>query len=194
MGQIANRQSLVFSKHGQLSQAIPQVRVEGTLHQRTPVARFGSQRNERRVYEDRIPGFRGRHDRQRTPVIRIAALTLASDSAITLAQFRPSKLGARYCQLGASLLLCILQCFRAYEACFRQVRVEQAVLLPGALLHVRKPLHFLAVLPNPTCARSHFQGFPTTDTIEAEIITQLIRNQFCKNKLHNRHINLKTIM
>ena len=36
--------------------------------------------------------FRGRYDRQRTLVIRIAAITLASDSAITLARFRPSKL------------------------------------------------------------------------------------------------------
>ena len=37
-------------------------------------------------------GFRGRSDHQRTLVIRIAAITLASDSAITLARFRPSKL------------------------------------------------------------------------------------------------------
>ena len=36
--------------------------------------------------------FRVRYDRQRTLAIRIAAITLASDSAITLAQFRPSKL------------------------------------------------------------------------------------------------------
>ena len=35
--------------------------------------------------------FRGRYDRQRTLLIRIAAITLASDSAITLARFRPSK-------------------------------------------------------------------------------------------------------
>ena len=33
----------------------------------------------------------GRCDRQRTLAIRIAAITLASDSAITIAQFRPSK-------------------------------------------------------------------------------------------------------
>ena len=36
--------------------------------------------------------FRGRYGRQRTLVIRIAAITLASDSAITLARFRPSKI------------------------------------------------------------------------------------------------------
>ena len=36
--------------------------------------------------------FRGRYDCQRTLVIRIAAITLASDSAITIARFRPSKL------------------------------------------------------------------------------------------------------
>ena len=35
--------------------------------------------------------FGGRNDRQRTLVIRIAAITLASDSAITNARFRPSK-------------------------------------------------------------------------------------------------------
>ena len=45
MGQIANRQSLVFSERGQLSQAIPQAHVERILHQRTPIARFESQRN-----------------------------------------------------------------------------------------------------------------------------------------------------
>ena len=32
MGQIASRQSLVFSEHGQLSQAIPQFDVERMLH------------------------------------------------------------------------------------------------------------------------------------------------------------------
>ena len=35
--------------------------------------------------------FRVNYDRKRTLVIRIAAITLASDSAITLARFRPSK-------------------------------------------------------------------------------------------------------
>ena len=49
MGQIANRR-----ERGQLSQAIPQVHVERILHQRTPIAQFESQRNERRVYEDQI--------------------------------------------------------------------------------------------------------------------------------------------
>ena len=36
--------------------------------------------------------FWGRYDCQRTLAIRIAAITLASDSAITLARFRPSKM------------------------------------------------------------------------------------------------------
>ena len=36
--------------------------------------------------------FGGRCDRQRTLVIRIAAITLVSDSAITIARFRPSDL------------------------------------------------------------------------------------------------------
>ena len=35
--------------------------------------------------------FRGGYDCQRTIAIRIAAITLASDSAITIARFRPSK-------------------------------------------------------------------------------------------------------
>ena len=55
-----NRQSpiaLVFSECGQLSQAIPQVDVERILRQRTPIARFESQCNERRVYEDLILCF-----------------------------------------------------------------------------------------------------------------------------------------
>ena len=38
--------------------------------------------------------FRGRYDRQQTLAIRIAAITLASDSAITIARFRPSKAAA----------------------------------------------------------------------------------------------------
>ena len=88
---IANRQSL----GGQLSQAIPQIHVERILHQRTPIARFESQCNGRRVYEDQFCVFRGRYDRNRTLVIRIAALILASASAITLARFRPSK-GAKF--------------------------------------------------------------------------------------------------
>ena len=37
--------------------------------------------------------FRGRYDRQRTLAIRIAAITLASDSAIAIPRFRPSKTG-----------------------------------------------------------------------------------------------------
>ena len=88
MGQISNREALVFSERGQLSQAIPQVHVERIPHQRTPIARFESQCNERRT---KFCVFRGRCDRQRTLVIRIAAITLASDSAITLARFLPSK-------------------------------------------------------------------------------------------------------
>ena len=54
MGKIANRQSLALSERGQLSQAIPQFHVERILHQRMQIARFESQRNERRVYEDQI--------------------------------------------------------------------------------------------------------------------------------------------
>ena len=59
MGRIANRQSLAFSERSQLSQAIPQFHVERILHQRTPIVRFESQCNERRVYEDQILRFQG---------------------------------------------------------------------------------------------------------------------------------------
>ena len=47
-----NRQSPIASV-----QAIPQVHVERILHQRTPIARFKSQRNECRVHEDQILCF-----------------------------------------------------------------------------------------------------------------------------------------
>ena len=39
------------------------------------IARFGSQRNERRIYEDQVLFFRGRYDRQRALVIQIAAIS-----------------------------------------------------------------------------------------------------------------------
>ena len=47
-----NRQSPVFSKRKQLSQTIPQFHVERRLNERTPIARFESLPNERRVCED----------------------------------------------------------------------------------------------------------------------------------------------
>ena len=37
MGNIANRQSLVFSEHGRLSQTILQFHVERLLHKRAPI-------------------------------------------------------------------------------------------------------------------------------------------------------------
>ena len=86
-----NRQSLVFSERGQLSQAIPQVYFARILHQRTPIARFESQCNERRVYEDQSLCFQeeiwpptNASDSNRCDTI------LASDSAITLVRFRPA--------------------------------------------------------------------------------------------------------
>ena len=91
MGQIANRQSLAFSERSQLSQAIPQFHVEQMLNEWTPIARFESQHNERRDNEDKFLCFRRRYERQWTLAIRIAAITLASASAITIARFRPSK-------------------------------------------------------------------------------------------------------
>ena len=69
-GKISNGQSLAFSERNQLSQAIPQFHVERISHQQTPIARFESQRNVRRVYEDQILVcfFGGGYDRQRTLV------------------------------------------------------------------------------------------------------------------------------
>ena len=94
MGKIANCQSLALSERGQLSQAIPQFQVERMLNEWTPVVRFESRHNKRRAYEDQFLCFRGRYDRQRTLAIRAAAITLASDSAITIARFCPSKLSS----------------------------------------------------------------------------------------------------
>ena len=45
------------------------------------------------------------------------------------------------------------------RVCFRQARVAQAMLLPGALLHA-VAFAFPPGPPNPTCARSHIRGFP----------------------------------
>ena len=97
MGQIANRQPQASSERGQLSQAIPRFHVERILHQSTPIARFESQHNERGAYEDQILCFRERYELQQTLTIRIAAITLASDSATTIARFRPSKAGPKAC-------------------------------------------------------------------------------------------------
>ena len=91
MGKIANRQSLAFSERNQLSQAIPQFHVERMLNEWMPITRFESQHNERMVCENQFLYFGGRYDRQRTLAIRIAAITLASDSARTIMRFRPSK-------------------------------------------------------------------------------------------------------
>ena len=91
-----NRQSLAFSERNQLSQAIPQFHVERTLNEWTPIARFEAQHNESRACEDQFLCFGGRYDRQRTLAIRIAAITLASGSAITIARFRPSTLNGLF--------------------------------------------------------------------------------------------------
>ena len=104
-----NRQLLLFSDCGQLSQAIPQVDMERILHQWTPIVRSELQRNERRVYEDPILCFEGEtYDRERTLVIRIAAIILAGDSAKTRARFRPSKLYVLF--PGVALLCDFLNC------------------------------------------------------------------------------------
>ena len=57
--------------------------------------------------------------------------------------------------LGASLLLCVSQCFRAYEGMFlQQARVARAVLTPGALFRA-------GAFAFPPCApRSHMRLLP----------------------------------
>ena len=85
----------LLSERSQLSQAIPRFHAERMLHKWTPIARFQSQYNERKAYDDQFLCFGGRYERQRALVIRIAAVTLASDSAITIARFRPSKLAVK---------------------------------------------------------------------------------------------------
>ena len=60
------------------------------------IAQFESQRDERRAYDDQclcffFGGGGVRYERQRTLAIRIAAITLASDSSIIIERFRPSK-------------------------------------------------------------------------------------------------------
>ena len=75
----------------------------------------------------------GRYDRQRTLAIRIAAITLASDSAITIARFRSSKApkfgeynGSYYNHSRFNLLVC-LRPTKAHKkntyACFVRVSV-----------------------------------------------------------------------
>ena len=54
MGQISNRQPLVLSERGQLSQAITQFHVERMLHEWTPIALFESRQNKRKIYEIRL--------------------------------------------------------------------------------------------------------------------------------------------
>ena len=87
-------------ERGQLSQATLQfhkvlVTRKRMLHEQTPVARCESQHNDCRAYEHQALRLEleGRYDHQRAVVIRIKAITLASDSGQTIAQFRPSKFG-----------------------------------------------------------------------------------------------------
>ena len=81
--------------------------------------------------------FGGRYDRQRTLVIRIAAITLASDSAITIRGFRPSKVTAennRLLESAQACALAIIQCSWSYNAavknrCVQFDRVNEAQTL-----------------------------------------------------------------
>ena len=69
--------------------------MERMLNEWKPIARFESQHNKRGACEESFWCFWGRYDRQRPLAIRIAAITLASDSAIIFARFRPSKFWKR---------------------------------------------------------------------------------------------------
>ena len=91
MGQIANRESLVFSEHGQVSQAIPQIHVERIPHNERQSRDSNRSATNVGSMRTKFCVFRGIYDCQRTLVIRISVVTLASDSATTLARFRPPK-------------------------------------------------------------------------------------------------------
>ena len=81
-----NRQSLVVSERGQLAQAILHFHVERILHQRTAIAQSELQCNECRVYEGHILYF---FLGGGTLVLRIAAMTLAGNSAILQTRIYP---------------------------------------------------------------------------------------------------------
>ena len=69
--------------------------MEQKIDEQTPIARFESQRNKRKVYEDNFLFVEWRYDPQRTLAIRIAAMILTSDRSMTTAQLCPSKVSAR---------------------------------------------------------------------------------------------------
>ena len=98
-----NRQSLVFSKRGQLSMAIPQFHVE------QHVTRMNANRSTMNAGSMRTNFCVSEGDSQRTLVIRIAAIALASDSAITIARFCPSKFGTLHGVVPTTDAL--MQCF-----------------------------------------------------------------------------------
>ena len=69
-----------------------------------PATPFAKSRRTQGLEAPRCLCFRERYDCRRTLAIRIAAITLASDSAITIARFRPSKVPpwGCYCSLLAT--------------------------------------------------------------------------------------------
>ena len=97
MAKVANRQLLAFSERGQFSRRPFRSSTWNECYTEwTRITRFESQQNERRVHEDQFLCFGKRYDNQRTLVIRIAVITLASDSAITIARFCPSKFRSQF--------------------------------------------------------------------------------------------------
>ena len=135
MGKIANRQSLVFSRCGQVSQTIPQFYVEQMLHERPPIARFELQRNERRVSENQFCSLGGDMGPQRTLVTQIAAITLASDSVMTVAQFRPSKKG-RQVRGGGGIAIGLPPPNNKHHERHSEVRSAQTLALQASVLEI----------------------------------------------------------
>ena len=119
-------------------------------------------------HESFLEKLRGRYDHQRTLVIRIAAITLASDSAITIARFRPSKFG-RFSGGGggikpnfAYIIWPTRYCLQFYACCamiltesYDKMSITRALLcqsaaLPAPLHHALSVSTAIAVA-NPGC-------------------------------------------
>ena len=89
------------------------------------------------------------YDRQRTLAIRIAAITLASDSAITIARFRPSKMlsnGKEDCRCVESPLSLnndhfdLKDCLRKMRSLFIGAERKKKASLRKSLAESLKPL------------------------------------------------------
>ena len=129
MGQLVNRQSLLFSERGQLSQAIPQVHAERILHECTPIAQANRSTTKAGPMRTNFCLLGGKCDRQRKLVIGISAITLTRHSAITMARLRPSKIATSHRHFGSQELLQKELFFdvRLPLDCYRRFRVFQSL-------------------------------------------------------------------